>query len=73
MHHSVFKIVSGTNVCIKLSLNFVMSYVSKLCFLPGVLSHCIAEAAFSAGCSIWNISQRIRSDQVSVKRNYDSY
>jgi len=65
--------VSGNNMYIKLSLNFVTSYTSKLCFLPGVLSHCIAEALFSARCSIWNISQWIRSDQVSMKRNYNSF
>lgn len=70
---SVFKMVGGNCVCIKVSLNFVMNYISKLCFLPGILSHCIAEAVFSAGCCIWNISQGIRSDQVSIKRNYNSY
>lgn len=64
MYHSVCKMVSGNNMCIKLSLNCVVSYISKLCLLPGVLSHCIAEAVLSAGCSIWNISQWIGSDQV---------
>lgn len=56
--------VSGNNMCIKLSLNVVVSSISKLCLLPGVLSHCIAEAVLSAGSSIWNISQWVGSDQV---------
>lgn len=73
MYPSVCKMVSGNNKCIKLSLNFVVSYISKLCLLSGVLSHCIAEAVLSAGSSIWNISQWIRSDQVSTKRNYSCY
>ena len=55
------KILVGKNKSVKLA-------VSKLSFLPRVLSRGDAEAAVSAGLAVGKVGQGVWSDQVSEKR-----